>query len=783
MGRFFVNLLRSAGKNWASWVGAVLIIALGVLSYIGSLDVYYNLRSQIERFYSAAHYADVFASVTAMPQQELESLTEIEGVEQVFGRLAVDARLVREEASQIVQVHLLAVTGSDTLNQAVADVSLDSLGDDTLLIGTKMAQHYALELGDTLELIYGGELWHYTYGGEVKSPEYIYIAPTTSTIMPDNEVYDIAALSPQALEDMTGMEGMVTELSFTLSPGYELENVRQALEDALDRYGLLSLNGRDDQTSNALLETDMGQLAAMAAILPALFLGISIIMLYIVLRKMIEKDRTLIGTMKAFGAGDGELLRMYLKQGAVLGVVGGLAAAVLAIPLSQALYSLYTYMFSLPYDDFTYYPATRLIGLAMSLVTSLIATLVGVRGILSIHPAESMRAATPEVKGRFRLPALLDKLLNTRQKLGLRSIFRNPLRSAVIALAVAFPFAAVAALTSVDGVVAQLFWDQQTKVQTYDLKADLDSYVSYHDAVSAGRDLEHVYQVEAIATYSVRVACANRSEYTMLTALNPGSTLYRIMAADGTYYQPPDDGVLLSSSLASKLGAETGDLVEVEIPRLSAQPVTLPVVGVVEETFSGGCYLSPDAVSRIFSAPKAANAILFKVDAGYLEQVKQELMDTSRVTAVTDTQKILDRYEERMGSMLAVVRIFVFMSLIAGMVLIYNISGISLRERRNEFGTLMVLGMHNRELSEIVRFEQGLNFLVGIIGGFPLTAFFAWIVESVISSDSYTVHLAVTGREYALAFAACVAVEVVSLLLLAREIYRIHPGDVLKERE
>ena len=75
-------------------------------------------------------------------------------------------------------------------------------------------------------------------------------------------------------------------------------------------------------------------------------------------------------------------------------------------------------MFSLPYDDFTYYPATRLIGLAMSLVTSLIATLVGVRGILSIHPAESMRAATPEVKGRFRLPALLDKLLNTRRNWG-----------------------------------------------------------------------------------------------------------------------------------------------------------------------------------------------------------------------------------------------------------------------------------------------------------------------------------------------------------------------------
>lgn len=47
---------------------------------------------------------------------------------------------------------------------------------------------------------------------------------------------------------------------------------------------------------------------------------------------MIDRDQSLIGTMKAFGMTDLELLVPYLMEGLIIGVAGALVGAVLAAP-------------------------------------------------------------------------------------------------------------------------------------------------------------------------------------------------------------------------------------------------------------------------------------------------------------------------------------------------------------------------------------------------------------------------------------------------------------------
>uniref|UniRef100_UPI0006D1B44C FtsX-like permease family protein n=1 Tax=Clostridium sp. NkU-1 TaxID=1095009 RepID=UPI0006D1B44C len=113
---------------------------------------------------------------------------------------------------------------------------------------------------------------------------------------------------------MTGKNDSMNELGFRLAKGYTYEDVRYQLMDRLSGYGLISLSSKEDQVSYNMVKGEINELYSMGTVLPVLFMSISVFMLYVVLKKMIDRDQSLIGTMKSFGMRDGELILAYLYQ-------------------------------------------------------------------------------------------------------------------------------------------------------------------------------------------------------------------------------------------------------------------------------------------------------------------------------------------------------------------------------------------------------------------------------------------------------------------------------------
>ncbi len=424
---------------------------------------------------------------------------------------------------------------------------------------------------------------------------------------------------------------------------------------------------------------------------------ISVFMLYIVLRKMIFQERGRIGTMKAFGFSDGELIGAYLKQSFLTGVLGALLGSVLAIPFGIFMYEMYLDYFSLPGAGYHNYISTRLMGLFIGTATSMIATYLGVREILKILPAEAMRPAEPPSKKQLHLGGWLSGHLGPQQKIALQTVYQNKMRSVIIALAIAFPFAMVAVLSSFDTIAEQMYYDQFHYIQTYDLKLTLQQYQTPEQAVAAVRQLEGVYQAEPLATLAINLQHENHQEMAALYLLPEESQLFHVMDIERNEYEPRADGLLLNATLAEKLQLEAGDTVQVESNWLTAEPVEVPVLAVLEESFGGGCYLSQAGCRRYFQAEPMANAVMLR--AFDTSRVKQQLMEAGQVISMTDAAQTLQSYEEMMGSMMLMIDLFALLSILAGFILIYNVLGISLRERRNEFGTLAILGASDEEIA------------------------------------------------------------------------------------
>ena len=778
------NIFRTVLQNRGSYIGAIIIISIGVMVFIAMTEFLNNLKLGLEDYCEKNEFADVFASVENMPRGKLDDLLDIEGVDAVFGRLEGDVRLLRDEGSRIITLHLMGWRADDSMNLLTLRPDAEDVSADELYVGANMADVYGFAPGDTLTLVANGRTRHYTYAGKVHSPEGMYPLASESGA-PDTAIYDIGAMNAEALEALLGKRGTVTAVGVRLAPGVRFPQVKAPLEQKLRPYGLNDLYPRKDQTSYNALIDEIESYELIIALLPTIFMLVTMFILYIMLKKMVDKDRQLIGTLKAFGATNWEIASRYLLQGVVIGLAGGLLPILPAELAGRYLYIDDVNYYAMPYQNYSVNPAVWASGMLISMGTALTALLLGIRDVLVIMPAESMKSAAPSGGLSFRLPRWVDRLLNRRQKIGLRAIFRNLLRSLVIALSIAMPFSMVSSFGSFNDVLTQTIYDQFLKADTYDLQVRLANYVSEETAESILRKLEGVRAAETASSYPVKLTARNRSEDALLAVMDPDSTLQRIMDIDNQFFLPRSDGLILSEGFANKLGVAVGDVLEVSGGKLTRdeQTVRIPVVQLVRVGFGSGCYLSREGLERFFQTRYQPNSLLLDAEPGQLDRVKEQVNKLRGVSVALESERMLQSSAYEMDITVLMLNLLAGFSLIAGVIMIYNIINISMRERRNEFGTLMVLGMRRDEITEIIVFEQAINFVLGILMGFPFSEALCRLIEYAVGTDTLSVAMHIRPTAYLATFGICATATMASVYFVIRGVLDIQLTEVLKARD
>ena len=139
--------------------------------------------------------------------------------------------------------------------------------------------------------------------GIALSPEYVYEIRGISSILPDNRRFGVLWMSRDALGPAFDMEGGFNDLVLALSPGASQGDVIRALDDLLEPYGSLGAYGREDQVSNNFLENELAELRTEGRIVPAIFLGVAVFLLHIVVTRLVNTQRDQIA-LKALGYGN-----------------------------------------------------------------------------------------------------------------------------------------------------------------------------------------------------------------------------------------------------------------------------------------------------------------------------------------------------------------------------------------------------------------------------------------------------------------------------------------------
>lgn len=796
----FRKMLRDLKEQKGAYLACIVVIAIGLMVYTSMSMVMDNLLLSKDSFYINQNFAEGFIDVQGYPYSQISRLAEIDGIEQIQGRLIKDVRVTGSSSEpsetgpdheeENVYLRLVSVDTSQAipLNKVLLAQGIP-LRDDSLnmWVDNKFFEANGLNLNDDLHIVIEGHEKSFRVTGMGQSPEFIYAMRSSSDLFPDPKTFGIGYVPLEVMQNLFAENTSVNNLIFTLEPGADFESVKALLEAELKPYGLKSIYPRKDQVSNLMLSQELASLEATAKSMPIIFLAVAAMILYIMLKRMIEQQRTQLGTLKAFGYTNKEILFHYLSYALITGFSGGVIGGLCGSALTGPFMSLYREYFNMPGLQATFSPAYFLMGILLATVFSFVAGYQGCKKILALEPAEAMLPVAPPIGKKIFLEMITFfwQMLTVQGKMALRNMLRNKFRTVFLFIGMMFTFTLLALPWSFMEISNAMLFEQFEKIETYDVKIPLAAPLNQTAAERELADFPGVRQVEALAEIPITLKNTWHEKDVVLLGMKAGSSLYHILDSEGRDVQPPVNGILLSDRLAKELHAGQGTALTVESPffKDSGQIKQVAVVGIITQSMGMNAYMEISALQNFVGQGDLATSLMISIREENIPELKAKYNNSKMINGLENRLSLLQKMKDLMASYTGMIYSMFLFGIIIGLAIVYNTSIITLSERSRELASMMVLGMSPKEVLDVITFEQWFISFFAMLAGIPLTkALMAGMAESM-GNDVFGFSPEVGPDALIIAFMITVGSILIAQLMASRKLKSLSLVEVLKSRE
>lgn len=540
----------------------------------------------------------------------------------------------------------------------------------------------------------------------------------------------------------------------------KLKQAENQLEEA--KLFLLNLDNAKwyvDSRDDALLGFEAyGQMAdrtaAIALIFPWFFFIVAALVCLNTMTRMIEEERTRIGTFKALGFTDNEIMAKYIIFALLASVIGSVSGSFLGFAIFPIMFSLaFGILFAMPDIILSYRFLFGFTGIIIAIATTVFATWYSCHKSLEVVPSSLMRSKAPKNGKKIfleNIPTLWSKLSFT-WKVTLRNVFRNAKRFVMATMGVAGCTALLLAAFGLDSSIdrtLQYQFTNEDSVWQYDMQVvlgggydttvtecDALSTVLSNPAISSGMlNYMTVYNTtseksdELLETYLlVPENAAELNGYINLRTRQNKNPLYL-----------SSSGVIITEKLADTLKIDAGDPIRIMIN--DEQGVNVTVAAITENYALHYIYMSSDVYAAVFGSNPAYNYITANLKEPDMSgQMKNELaktlMDEYEISAVAYTSQVETSFENTLDSIGIVVLILIVCAGLLAFIVLYNLSIINITERTKEIATIKVLGFDDLEVSAYIFRENIILTVIGIIEGLLAGILLHLVVISMAEVD------------------------------------------------
>lgn len=718
----FRKMLRDYKANFGAFFSVFLLAALAMALFCTFEGHVLSQKVARENYHKECNLSDVWMYGEGFSDDELDTVRNLDFVKDAQLRMSVTGSAPDCDGAQ-VDIYLERENLVDT-PYYISGEPFDPTDTDGIWLANAFARLRNIKVGDDFTIEYNGITFTREVKGLVESAEYEFREADG-----DADVYleniAIVYMSYDAFPIRDYINHMVdkisdeklakimpyTQMIIVTTDGGGLAH-EEALAESIDR-DYSAIVDRKSIPGLARLDSELEQHQSFSYLFVIIFVGIAILVIATSMGRMVEQQRTQIGTMNALGLKRHKIMLHYISFSLVVSVVGVvLGLLVGTLWGSPAVIGMFANWYIVPGLHSVFHPMYLIIAAGIVAVCVL-ASYISCRKLLRIKPAEALRPAAPK-KGKKcifeRLPFW--KKLSFTSQYNLRDISRAKLRSfmCVIGTAVGMLLMIYAVgCNELLGSMIEINFNRVT-VGEYQIKFSEDAKTETVDDMAEELDGE-VVMMNQVEVAKEKNAPSDKKKKETVTVLE-GKNLYNILDLNNQVKKLTPGTIGISRKLAADLDVKEGDTIYWHL--YTKNTWYEAKVGTIYRSLEsqGIAYLREDYEK---TGAEYIPSFLMTDD-----KAAKDKADLDYVTGVNSKSEMQAAYESSMEIMNMMVGMMAVFSILMIVVVLYNSGVLSFHERVKEFATLKVLGLRSSKIRRILSMQNLWLSIIGIIIGAPL---------------------------------------------------------------
>lgn len=511
---------------------------------------------------------------------------------------------------------------------------------------------------------------------------------------------------------------------------------------------------------------DAERISNLATVFPVIFFLVAALACLTTMTRMVEEQRTQIGSLKALGFSRWAISKKYIGYAFWASFVGGVLGLLLGGTLIPAIIAnAFNIMYNIPQLEFKIQPGVCIVSVLAAVVCTTGAGLWACMSTLMATPANLMRPKAPKAGKRVLLERVtfLWKRLSFTWKVTLRNLFRYKKRFWMTVIGIGGCTALIVTGFGLHESIFDILDKQFDEISLYDATVTMDEEVT-------GEELEQIagyldaseYVARYLLTHQETVdsSAGGLARSTTLFAVDDMDAFRQFVdlrhRTDNEAVLTPTDGVIITEKLSELLEVERGDTITLE----GDAQVEVTVADIAENYVSHYVYMADDLYRELFGEAADFNTVLLAYTDGIgqtqSDQVSSHLMTMDGVASYSYIATVRDTFTESMNAVNYAVVVIILAAAALAFVVLYNLTNINITERTRELATLKVLGFHDGETTAYVYRENVFLTLFGILLGMGMGRFLHSFLVLTVEVD--LVMFGRTAPPYAYGLAALLTV-------------------------
>lgn len=586
-------------------------------------------------------------------------------------------------------------------------------GENEIAIDRMHADNVGLTVGEVLTV--DGE--RYVISGLVANADYSTLFESNTEVMFDAINFDVGLLTQEGFERLSAAVHYNYSFLYTTEAGNGVveradgDVQEKSWSDAFTKVLATQALAADNELEGYLpayanqairfTQDDIGSDKAMGGVLLYVLVAVLAFVFAITIGNTIQKEASVIGTLRALGYTRGELLRHYMAAP----ILVTLAAAVIGNLLGYTVFKdivvgMYYNSYSLP----SYVTVTSSEALIKTTVVPLILMFL-INGFV-LHRklwAEPLRFLRHDLKRSRRRKAMRLSRWRFLSRFRLRVLFQNLPGYGILFLGILFVMLLLAMAIGMPDTLAY-YKSRASELMLSDYQTILTTWKD-----EGGEMLQTTAKgAEPIGVKRLLLKTKDNEESLTVYGMTEGSRYVPLpeMAAGEA---------LVSSAYADKYGTEAGDTIELDAQYENAS-YAFKVIGIREYDGGVAAFLPMDAFRETFDLEEGAFS-------GFLSEEEITDLPSGYIASVItpeDVTKMADQMDHSMGSYMLY---FQYLCAVLAAVLMYLLTKLIIEANENAISMTKILGYQMREIASVylvattwaVILEEILGALIGVL--------------------------------------------------------------------